>query len=129
MGVVYDAATRTVRMQAVVTSIDSGPGAGTLEIGDAGFSNVLCIYTLADPSGTVSGDVVTGSGMPRTTTGLVTGNPDVARIKDSTGTVRVSDLTVGTTGANIIISPSDLITAGQTCNLTALILTHNTAGV
>jgi len=129
VGVIYQASLRTTRMTAVETDIDSGAGAGTLEVGTAGFASTLVTFTLSDPAGTVSGDVLTGSGMPKSATAAATGAAAEARIKNSTGTVIVSGLTVGTSGTNVIISPSTTITSGQTCNLTALTLTHNTSGV
>lgn len=129
MGVIYRATLRTTRMQAVETDIDAGVGAATLEIGTAGFASTLATFTLSDPAGTVSGDVLTGSGMPKTTTATAGGVAAEARIKESGGAVVVSGLTVGTAGTNVIISPSTTITNGQTCNLTALSFTHNTAGV
>ena len=128
MGVIYRSTLRTTRMQAVETDIDSGAGAGTLEIGTTGFASTLAIYTLSDPAGVVAGDVITGSGMPKTTTAIAGGVAAEARIKESGGAVVVSGLTVGTSGTNVIISPSTTITNGQTCNLTALTLTHNTVG-
>lgn len=129
MGVIYAASLRTTRMTAVETALDAGSGAATLEIGTTGFASTLVTFTLSDPAGTVSGDVLTGSGMPKTATAAAGGVAAEALLKDSSGTVVVSGLTVGTTGTNVIISPSTTISNGQTCNLTALTLTHNTAGV
>ena len=129
MGVIYRASLRTTRMQAVETDIDSGVGAATLEIGTTGFASTLVTFTLSDPAGVVAGDVITGSGMPKTAVAAAGGVAAEARIKESGGTVIVSGLTVGTVGTNVIISPSTTISNGQTCNLTALTLTHNTAGV
>lgn len=128
MGVIYQASLRTTRMTAVETDIDSGAGAGTLEIGTTGFASTLVTFTLSDPAGTVSGDVLTGSGMPKSATASAGGVAAEARIKNSTGTVIVSGLTVGTAATNVIISPSTTISNGQTCNLTALTLTHNMSG-
>ena len=129
MGVVYRSTLRTTRMTAVETDIDSGAGAATLEIGTAGFAAVLVTFTLSDPAGTVSGDVLTGASMPKTAVAGNTGTAAEARIKESGGAIIVSGLTVGTSGTNVIISPSTTITSGQTCNLTALTITHNTSGV
>jgi hypothetical protein len=129
MGVVYRSTLRTTRMQAVETDIDGGSGAGTLEIGTTGFASTLVTFTLSDPAGTVSGDTLTGASMPKTATASAGGVAAEARIKDSAGNIIVSGLTVGTSGTNVIISPSTTISNGQTCNLTALTLTHNTSGV
>lgn len=130
MGVIYAATLRTTRMNAVETAIDTGGGAnGTLEIGTTGMASILVTFNLSAPAGTVSGDVLTGSSMPKTAVAGNTGTAAEARIKDKNGAIVVSGLTVGTSGANVIISPTTTITATQTCNLTALSLTHNTAGV
>ncbi|MEI6478565.1 MAG: hypothetical protein WCO52_06275 [bacterium] len=129
MGVIYASTVRTSRMNAVETALDAGAGAAYLEIGDAGFATVLVTFTLSDPAGTVSGDVLTGNSMPKSATAGNSGTAAGARLKDSTGTVVASGLTVGTVGTNVIISPSTTITSGQSCSLTALTLTHNTSGV
>ena len=128
MGVVYASTVRTSRMNAVETALYAGAGAAYLEIGDAGFASVLVTFTLSDPAGTVSGDVLTGNSMPKSATAGNSGTAAEARLKDSTGTIVVSGLTVGTATANVI-SPSTSITSGQSCSLTALTLTHNTTGV
>ena len=93
---VYRASLRTTRMTNVETDIDSGAGAATLEIGTAGFGTVIAIFTLSDPAGTVTGDTLTGSGMPKTTTGINGGGVAAeGRIKESGGAIIVSGLTVG----------------------------------
>lgn len=127
MAVTYRASLRTTRITSVLTDIDSGVGAATVEIGTAGFAAVIAIFTLSDPAGTVSGDVLTFSSMPKSTTGVGGGGVAAeARIKEVGGTVIVSGLTVGTSGTNLIISPSTTIASGQTVNLTALTITHAT---
>lgn len=128
MGVIYNATVRTARMTAVETALDGGAGAAILEIGTTGMASVLVSFTLSDPAGTVSGDVLTGASMPKSATAGNSGTAASAQLKDSTGTVVVSGLTVGTSGADVIIAPSTTITSGQTCSLTALTITHNTAG-
>jgi hypothetical protein len=130
MGVIYAATLRTTRMQAVETAIDTGAGAnGILEIGTTGFASTLVTFALSAPAGTVTGDVLAGSTMPKTAVAAAGGVAAEARIKDKNGAIVVSGLTVGVAGTNVIISPSTTITNGQTCNLTALTLTHNTVGV
>lgn len=129
MAVIYASSVRTSRMNAVETALDAGSGAAVLEIGDSGFATVLVSFTLSDPAGTVSGDVLTGSSMPKTTTASNSGTAAEARLKDSSGNIVVSGLTVGTSSANVIISPSTSITSGQSCSLDSFTLTHNTSGV
>lgn len=124
MAVTYVAALKTTRMNAVVTAIDAGSGAGKLEIGTAGMASVLATITLADPSGTVSGSVLTLSGMPKSDTSADAGGiAAAARIRDSNSTDVVTGLTVGTSAADIILDTVS-ITAGQTVTLNSGTLTH-----
>jgi hypothetical protein len=125
MSLVYSTATKTARLQAVINQIDGGAGPGTLEIGTTGMGTVLAIITLADPCGTVSGDVLTFDFDPDVsdTAADATGTAAAARIKDSAGTVVVSNLTVGTSAADIIIN-STSITVGQVVTLTTGTITH-----
>jgi hypothetical protein len=127
MGVVYRSSLRTTRMNAVLTDIDSGAGAATLEICTAAYATVLLTFTLSDPSGSVSGDVLTLSGMPKSANAAAGGVAAVARIKESGGATVLDGLTVGTSGTNIIIS-NTTITNGAAYSLTAGTITHNTAG-
>ena len=128
MAVIYASSVRTSRMNAVETALDAGSGAAVLEIGDSGFATTLVSFTLSDPAGTVSGDVLSGAGLPISTTASASGTAAEARLKDSSGNIVVSGLTVGTSSANVIISPSTSITSGQSCSLDTFALTHNTAG-
>lgn len=128
MAVIYSASTRSARMNAVESALDAGVGPATLEIGTTGMASILVTFTMSDPAGSVSGDVLTAGTMPKTATAGNSGTAAEARMKDSNGNVVVSGLTVGTVGTNVIMSPSTTITSGQTCNLTSLTLTHNTVG-
>lgn len=128
MGIVYRASLRTTRMNDVKTDIDSGAGAGTLEIGDAGFGSVLAIVTLADPCGSVTGDILTLT-MPQSDNSIDnTGIAAEARIKESGGTVIASGLTVGTVGTNIIVNTTSFV-AAATFTISSATITHNTSGV
>jgi hypothetical protein len=130
MGVIYAAALRTTRMTAVVTAIDVGT-AGKLKIGTTAMGTVLATLTLADPCGTVSGDVLTFDFDPdiSDTSADNSGTAAAATITDSSDNVIVSGLTVGLSGsgANIILDNTSIV-AGQTVTITAGTLTHNTAG-
>ena len=125
MAVNYGAALKTTRMQAVVTAIDAGPAAGYIEICSAAYAAVLATITLQDPSGTVAGDTLTFDNTPgmTDTSADASGTAAIARIKDSTGTVVVQGLTVGTSGADINLNSVN-ITAGQTVTLTSGTIQH-----
>lgn len=127
MGVIYASAVRTSRMTDVLTAIDVG-SAGSLEIGTTAMGTVLATIALAHPSGSVSGDVLTFT-MPQSDTSADnSGTAAAARIKDSSGNVIVSGLTVGTSGSNINLVTVTIV-ATQPVTLTSGTLTHNTSGV
>ena len=125
MAIRYRASLRTTRMNDVVTDIDSGAGAGTLEICSASYAAVLAVLTLSDPCGTVSGDVLTFSTITADASADATGTAAIARIKNSSGTVIVDELTVGTSGTHVVLN-STSITAGQNVSISSATITHNT---
>lgn len=111
-------------MAAVITAVDAGSGAGTLEICTASYAAVLATITLADPSFTESGGVITMAGVPRSDTSADnTGTAAIARIKDSTGTIVISGLTVGVGTGDIQLN-SVSIASGQSVSITAGTITH-----
>lgn len=125
MAVNYATTLKTSRMQAVADAIDAGSGPGTLEIATTGFASILAILTLADPCGTVSGAVLTFDTTPpvEDSAANATGTAAVARIKDSNGNVIVNNLTVGTSGTDIVLT-STSITTGQLVQITSATITH-----
>lgn len=124
MAVVYSTATKNARMTAVRDQIDAGSGPGVLQIGTTGMATVLAEITLNDPSGTISGAVLTLSGFPKSDTSAnATGTPAAARIRDSAGNDVITGLTVGLSAADIILD-SLSITAGQTVTINSAAITH-----
>ena len=116
-------------MNALETDLEVGAGTATLEIGTTGMSTVLAVIQLATTPGSVTGDVWTAGSLPRTIAASNSGTAAEGRIKNKNGDAVVTGLTVGTSGTNVIVSPSTTITSGQTVNLTACTITHNTSGV
>lgn len=125
MAVNYRTTLKTTRMQAVRDDIDSGVGAATVEICTAAYAAVLITFTLSDPASTVATDTLTLAGMPKTANASNSGTAAVARIKESAGTVIVNNLTVGTSGTDLIIS-STTITSGSPYNLNSGTIVHAT---
>lgn len=124
MAVTYAADVKTDRMTAVRDQIDAGSGAGKLEIGTTGMGSVLATITLGDPSGTVSGSVLTLSGFPRSDSSADnTGTAAAARIRDSDNNDVITGLTVGLSGSDINLD-SLSITAGQTVTISSATITH-----
>lgn len=124
MAVNYDTTTKNDRLNVVRNRIDSGVGAGFIEICSASFAAVLATIALADPCAPdASGGVLTFT-MPRSDTSAdATGTAAVARIKESAGTTIVNNLTVGTSGTDIILN-STSITAGQQVTINSATITH-----
>lgn len=125
MAVTYAASLKTTRMNAVVSAIDAGAGASTLEIGTSGFSSVLAVLPLADPCGSVSGSVLTLDTSPalEDSSANATGTAAEARIKDGDGNVIVSGLTVGTSGADINLNKV-AFNSGDVVQITSGTITH-----
>ncbi len=123
MAVNYNTTLKNNRMNEVVTAIDGGASAGTLEIGTSGMATVLAAIPLADPSGTVSAGVLTFSGTPLSASASNTGTAAEAQIKDSNSVVVISGLTVSTSGADINLN-STSISSGQTVEITSGTITH-----
>lgn len=94
MAVTYSTAAKTARMAAVIAQIDAGAAAGTLEIGTTGMGSVLAILTLADPCGSAASGVLTFDFDPDISdaSANASGTAAEARIKDSDGTVIISEI-------------------------------------
>lgn len=135
MAVNYSAGLKTSRLQLVLNLLGrataatiptTGTAAGSLVIGTSalsGATGVLATIPLATTPATVAGSVLTLAGVPLSATASATGTAALAELRDSTGAVIVSGLTVGTSGADIIIS-STAITSGQTVQVTSGTITH-----
>lgn len=135
MSVIYTSSLRTNRLNLVVNALGTataptisttGTAAGTLVIGTSslsGATGVLATVNLSTTPATVSGDVLTISGVPLSTTASATGTAAKAELRNNAGTVIVSGLTVGTSGTDVIIS-NTAITSGQTVQVTSGTITH-----
>lgn len=134
MAIVYSTALKTYRMQDVVDLIASksiqastGAGsAGSLVIGTSalsGATGVLVTIPLANPCGSVASGVLTLSGVPLSATASASGTAALAELRNNSGTVIASGLTVGTTNADIIIATTT-ISQNQTVQVTAGTITH-----
>ena len=123
MAINYAATLKNTRMNDVKTAIDAGPAAAKINLYTATYATLLVSIALADPASTVTADVLTLAGMPKSGTGIGAGNAAIAKILDSTDTIVADGLTVGTSGTNIIIDNVN-IAIGQTVNITAGTITH-----
>jgi hypothetical protein len=125
MAVNYRASLKTSRMQAVLTDIDNNAAPAKLQIFNAAFATKLAEITLAKPSHSLAGAVLTMLGVPLSDASAdATGNAAVGRIVDGSGATILDNLSVGTSGTDIILN-SAAITAGQTVTITAGTITHS----
>lgn len=121
MAVIYTTAVKDARLTAVVTSIGA---TGVLEVGTAGMATILFSVNLNNPAGTASGGVLTFSGFPKTTTAIASGTAAAGRIRTATGgTNIVTGLTVGTSGADIIVNTTTVATS-DSVEVTSATITH-----
>ena len=97
---------------------------GSLQLLAADGTTVIATVPFDSPCGTVSGNVLTFSGFPKTVTPAVFGTAIAsARVRNSSNADVLTGITVGTTGAQINMSKltpatGDTITVGATCTLT-----------
>jgi hypothetical protein len=124
MGVVYNTTLKNTRMTSVVTAIGT---AGFLNIYTAGLALLLSTVPLPNPAGTVTGGVLTFSGMPLTEASAnASGTAAAATVSTATGgtgTVVVSGLTVSSTSGDIVLSSTNIV-AGQPFTITSGSITH-----
>lgn len=134
MAVSYSTATRTARMNAVVTAIDAGSAAGTLKIyaGSApanvgaslGAATLLATLTLSDPVGSVTNGVLTFSAITQDSSADASGTPTFARIADSNG-VDVIQVSAGVGSGDLNMGAATV--AGQPVQVTSFVITEGSA--
>lgn len=122
MSTVYPVSIINARLQVVVNAIDGGGSNGVLRVVDSG-NVILSSITLARPSGTVAGGVLTFAGTPLgDPSAAANGTAAAARVEDSNGNVVISGWTVSPfAGSDVVISNglgTAVITAGQAISLT-----------
>lgn len=118
----YDNVVKAARMTATRDAVVSG----TLEI-QAANDDVLAIWTLTDPGGTVTNDEWALAFSNNSVTGEVAAGSGTtatqARIKNSNGDVRISGLSVGTSGSAVNLDNTS-IASGQTVTISSATFTH-----
>lgn len=108
---------------AVMTAIRDTVANGTLEIGTTGMASVLATFGLSATGGTVATQTWTLAFDAGTVSAGNTGTAAAAQIKNSTGTVRISGLTVGTSGSDINLNNTS-INSGQSVTLSSATIAH-----
>lgn len=124
MPVIYDAAIKTARMNAVRTLVADG----ALEL-LSNANQVLASFGLAGDAGAVAGDTWTLALDGETVNGAAAAgagtNAVKARVKDVGGTVRISGLTVGAVGSGAQLEMLNTsISSGQPVTLNEATIKH-----
>ena len=119
MAVTYATTLKTDRMTNIITRLDAQAGNAILKIGTTGMAATLVSITLAKPSATVSGGVLTFSGLPKSATASGAGTAAAAQLTDSVGTLWVDGLTVGVGGGFNVNIDNTAISLSQTVNFNA----------
>lgn len=133
MATIYTPALRTARLQAVVTATGSTGflviGTSALDGSASAATGVLAKIPLDDPSGTVTGDVLTFS-QPISVVATATGTAAKAEIWNTDtpvgiANVIVSGLTVGTGTENVVLGTTS-VNLGNTISISPATITHAT---
>lgn len=124
MSVNYATSVKNTRLNAVRDAIDAGAAAGHLKIFTAGYATLLSDHVCTDPCASgASGGVLTFSAIGADTSANATGTAALGRFEDSDGNVVADNLSVGTSGTDIIINSIN-ITAGDNVSVTSATITH-----
>lgn len=139
MAVNYSATLKTNRMQLVAdliasktiaSPISTGAGsAGSLVIGTSslsGATGVLATIPLQNPAASVSGSIMTISGVPLTANASAGGTAALAELRNNAGTTIVSGLTAGISGSGSdVIVTTVTVVSGQPVTVTSGTITHS----
>lgn len=121
MAVIYTAAVKNARLDAVTTQIGI---AGKLEIGTAAMAAVLVSINLNNPSAAAAAaGVMTLSGFPKTAAAVAAGTAAAARIRTGASVDIVTGLTVGTSASDINLDSTNIST-GQNVTINSATITH-----
>lgn len=125
MSVIYSAATKTARMNAVVTTIGASGKLKLFTAADA----LLATFPLAATAGTVSGSVLTLSDANGATAGILNttasaaGTAAKASVTTSADADVITGLTVGTSGTDLILD-NNVLASGQAITINSATFTH-----
>lgn len=125
---------RNNRLTQIVNALDSGASGGFRKFYDGTrpatggtVTNLLATLTLSKPCGTVGAGVLTGAAITGANATGGTNTPATwARMTDLAG-VFVADVSVGTSGTDIILAGSANMTTGQPVSVTSWSITEGAA--
>ena len=118
---ILETALRNALADCIDDEVNTGTGTATLVFETAADAEVATINLQNPAFGNAASGVITLQGVPITDTGVTGGTIDHASLHDRDGT-KLLEMTVGTSGTELIISTTDVI-AGEDVRLTALTIT------
>ena len=121
MSVIYPVSVLNNRLQQVVNAIDAAASNGFLKLIQSGGS-VAATFQLSRPCGTITGGVLTFSGLSLIDPAAAGGQVSGGVATDGDGNTVISGLTINT---DIFLTPTTIIAAGQTVAITAATITGN----
>ena len=126
MSVVYAASMKTARMNANVSDIGTS---GLVKFYTSNGGALLATFALAAVAGVVSGPVLTFSDANGAaagilnTTAVAAGTATYAEVTNSANAVKISGLTVGTSGTDFVLD-NNVLTNGQAVTVNSATITH-----
>jgi hypothetical protein len=135
MAVNYSGTLKTNRMQLVpdlIAGLTAAASTGTRSAGSlvigtsslSGATGVLATIPLGTTPATVSGSVMTISGVPLTANASAGGTAALAELRNNAGTTIVSGLTVGTSASDVIVTTVTIVNT-QPVTVTSGTITHS----
>ena len=126
MSVVYAASMKTARMNANVSDIGTS---GFIKFYASNGGALLATFALAAVAGVVAGSVLTFSDANGATAGILNttasaaGTATYAEVTNSANAVKISGLTVGTSGTDFVLD-NNVLTNGQAVTVNSATITH-----
>lgn len=119
----YNATVINGRLQVVINNIDAGASTGAIRLLNS-TNQTVALINLIKPSATISGGVLTFSGLPLAAPlTFISGQIVSADIEDSNANVVASGLTVGNSTAYDIVMGNTSVSSGQIISLTYAAIT------
>ena len=121
MPVIYPIPVLNNRLQQVVNAIDAGVSNGFLKLIQLGGA-VVASFQLSRPCGTITGGVLTFSGLALVDPAAVGGQVSGGIVTDGSGNTVISGLAIN---QEIFLTPTTTINPGQTVSITSATITGN----
>jgi hypothetical protein len=123
MAINYSDTVKAARLTAVLTALNAGSGPGQLRIYTAAYATLLVSIDLDETDDDVDDTVLALLADPSSAEAVASGTAAIARLTDSDGNVVAQGLTVGTSGADVVVDSTN-VTSGQQFTVNSAVITH-----